>query len=140
MHIVSIPPSVGGFSRQRMVKSGDIQAGQNPVTGWVSDGTYPATITSNKLQVVGGGPATVNAVIDGRSVNGWGYSLGRLYVNGSQVASVTWANAEARATKTVTWSGTVAAGALIHIEWTNVNNIAGDPLYGGTTYVEVVPT
>ncbi|QRY62766.1 hypothetical protein JVX90_00365 [Gordonia sp. PDNC005] len=133
--------SGGGFSRQKMVKSGDIQADQNPVTGWVSDGTYPATIASNKLVVAGGGPATVNAVVDGRSANGWGYSTyGRLYVNGSQVASVTWANTAARATKTVTWSGTVAAGALIHIEWTNTSNIAGDPLYGGTSYVEVVPT
>ena len=125
----------GGFLRQKMNKTGNTTAAANPVTGWTSDATYPATITSNKLQIVGSGTITITASANVATT--WqAASTVTLYRNGVAIGSQTWATLTSATTKTITVPGvSVAAGDLIHIGITG----SGMTLAATNTYIEVVP-
>lgn len=50
------------LARQRMIKTGNFNSTSNArVTGWKSDTTAPATINSDRLQVVGAGGTMIRA-------------------------------------------------------------------------------
>ena len=76
------------FARQRVNKNGGYVTDNGPVTGWTSDSTYPATITSNQLVVQGSGTATPKAVV---VVTGWngGAAQVALHHNGVSIGSIT---------------------------------------------------
>lgn len=130
---VKVWPTTPPFVRQRINKSGS-QTLPGSVTvqivGWASDGTYPGVVASNALQVVGSGAASVTAVV-GFSVSPSGSNSTTLRVNGSQVAS----NNTFASSRTLSWSGTLAAGDLITV-WhaASFGNITT------STYIDVNPT
>lgn len=116
------------FARQRMNKSGQ-SSGGNPVPNWTSDATYPATISSHKLVVVGSGTVTVSVSVTANSFFG-GETI-NLYRNNTSIGSVSVPAGTNLRTITVT-GVSVSAGDLIH-----VGQSAGSRIASG--YVEIIP-
>lgn len=123
------------FSRQRMDKSGSAAAGSGKVTGWVSDGTYPASVVSDALVVAVGGLATITASV------GWSasFATGTFSIrrNGTQIA----------VSSTLGSGGTVTSGTAT-VTASNVTLAAGDTIelyrtgslaVTTSTYVDVNP-
>jgi hypothetical protein len=98
------------FARQRMDKSSSqsVAAGTNTkLTGFTSDGTYPATVTSNALVVAGGGLANITATVT--ASGGLSASSAELRKNGTSIGSVSLPTANGTRTITVN-SHTLADG------------------------------
>lgn len=125
------------FVRQRMNKNGNyaVQVSWNRITGWASDATYPATITSNQLVVQGGGSATVTLSV--RFAAAYINTPVELRLNGTKVAQVTSSGGGAANTQTTTWSGVLTEGDLLDA-WTTAG---GSPVINASpTYIDVNPT
>lgn len=115
------------FVRQRMVKSGTWSVTDNStvqVTGWASDGTYPANVVSNGLVVTGAGQATIswNLTVNSGNASNW-----KIRLNGSEVGS----NTSGSTTRTL------AEGDRIEV-WRSSVGFLTHSVTGG--YVEVIPT
>lgn len=129
------------FTRQRMNKTTDTQHSSamttNPVPGFVSDATYPSTVTGGTtLVIAGSGPATVTASVTGqRAVSG--SPTATLYRNGASLGTATF-NSTTAQTVPITWSGTVAEGDTLTLGWTTTTLYKSTMLAG--TYIEVAPT
>lgn len=131
------PPA---FSAQRMNKSGNfsLSGTMQRVTGWTSDSSEPATITSNELNFTT--TATANAqitcYINKTGVNSLsGSATGSLRVNGTEVASGTTASGTT-GNATLTWTGTLSASDKIAL-WANRSNGTVNLVAG--TYIRVEP-
>lgn len=121
------------FTRQRINKSGTQSmpgSGTVQITGWTPDGTYPGVVSSNALQVVGAGAASVTAVI-GFTASPIASNPTTLRINGTVVAT----NNTFASSRTLNWSGTLAAGDLLTL-WhaASFGNITT------STYIDVNPT
>lgn len=120
-----LPPP--NFVRQRMVKSGTWSVTNNStvqVTGWASDGTYPANVVSNGLVVTGAGQATIswNLTVNSGNASNW-----KIRLNGSEVGSNTSGSTTC----------TLAEGDRIEV-WRSSVGFLTHSVTGG--YVEVIPT
>lgn len=116
------------FARQRMVKSGtwssSYMSGTMQVTGWASDGTYPAAVSGNSLVVSGSGSVTVSWSFTG---SGGGSSNWKIRHNSSGIGS----------NRSGTVSRTVADGDTISFWYTNAGAL-NYTITGG--YVEIIPS
>lgn len=125
------------FQRQRMNKSGTFTMTYNSpriVTGWASDGTYPATITSDQLIVAGGGTAT--AFVSWTATGGYGYRM-NLRQNGTVLG---YQDRGFNSSGTFTFSVTVtlAEGDKLDLYVSNFSASGGDPQVTAG-YVDIVP-
>lgn len=122
--------------RQQMDKSGNFTtAGAQKVTGWTSDATYAATITSNALVLQGSG--TVNITLSAAWSASFTTGQIRIYRNGAQIAtSATVGNGGTvtSGTATVTANG-VAATHGDTFEVYKTGNLA----INSGTYLDVNP-
>lgn len=137
MQIVSIPPGKS-FARQRINKSGNQSIGgsNQQVTSWTPDSTYPGVIVSNELVVQGDGTVDVTAPVVGSTPTiAWTMTV-VLKRNGTTVDSDTFAGGAA--TKTLTWSGTVANGDVLRLE-ASVGGGQSGTITGAGTYIDVNP-
>ena len=131
------------FSRQRMNKTTATEHRSakttNPVPGFVSDSTYPATVTGGTtLVIAGSGPVTVTARVTGQlELAGVSSATATLYRNGASLGTATITSTTAQ-TVPITWSGTVAEGDTLTLGWTTNTFYASTMLAG--TYIEVEPT
>ena len=128
------------ITRQKMNKSGN-QGGNSSseiqITSWTSDATYPATISSNQMRVVGSGTVTVVAALS--TANGGGGTITvRAYKNGTLIGSAVSA-ASASSVKATIPGVSVAADDLIRVtaqfQYSNFNNL----INASGTYLEIAP-
>lgn len=140
MQIVSTPPPGRSIARQKMNKSGG-QGGNSTseiqITAWTSDATYPATISSNQMQVVGSGTVTVVAALSTANY-GDGTITVRAYKNGTLIGSAVSAASASSVTATIP-GVSVAAGDLIRVtaqfQYSNFNN----SINASGTYLDIYP-
>lgn len=121
------------FSQQRMNKSGTDGWNGNQVTGWVSDTTYPATISSSKLVVQGTKQgATINLVaVVSSSTNNNGWI--QVYCNNVAVGTQqTFPSTQS--TRSLSFTMDVNAGDLLEMR---ANSSYNGHVYAGT-YLEVL--
>ena len=136
MQVVSIPPSgVPPAVRQRMVKSGTASAGAGKVAGWVSDSTYPASVVSDSLVVVGAETCTIVASV------AWGASFStgafQLRRNGVQIAAGSTVGSGGTVTSGTT-TVTAASVAVAHGDTIELHRTGNLSVNTGT-YVDVNP-
>lgn len=129
---------VDSIARQRMVKNGSQNIGgpNIQVTSWTPDSTWPGTIVSNELVVVGSGSVNVIAPVRGSTFTiAWTMTV-VLKRNGTTVDTETFAGSVV--TKDLTWSGTVADGDVFRLEASIAGGQQGT--VGTTiTYIDVNP-
>lgn len=128
------------FTQQRMNKSGNYNSGSNfsleQVTGWVSDGTYPATVTSHKLVVQGSGTVTITAVLDQQTDDTAKPGALKLMHNSSIIATGDMTNYQNRQTITVTATDVdVAEGDTVWLQVQTGSSVAAI-VYAGS-YIDV---
>lgn len=124
----------GGFSRQRMVKSGTWEPRNNgtlTVTGWASDASWPSVVTSDKLVVSGVGPVTVTASIDGST----DYNAVTIQLMQNSTVIATASMPAARGVRTASATVTVANGDTL---WVRIvtSDTSWPTVYAGS-YVDV---
>ena len=128
----------GGIARQRMNKSGN-QGGNSTaeiqITSWTSDATYPATISSDQMQVVGSGTVTVVAALS--VVNRNDITTVRAYKNGTLIGSAVSAVSASSVTATIP-GVSVAAGDLIRVTAQFQYGSSSNTINTGT-YLEIAP-
>lgn len=133
------------FARQRMDKSGSFSRNGTPgtylVTGWVSNATNPATVTSDKLVVVGGGACTVTAAVNiGGGLVSSTLDLRKNSTTGADgtslgtVSAPTWTGV-----RTITATPTLAAGDTLSL-WLIVAMNGDKTVTATSTNVDVNPT
>ena len=140
MQIVSTPPPGRSIARQRMNKSGG-QGGNSTseiqITSWTSDATYPATISSNQMQVVGSGTVTVVAALSTAN-RGGGTITVRAYKNGTLIGSAVSAASASSVTATIP-GVSVAAGDLIRVTAQFQNGNFNNSINASGTYLDIYP-
>lgn len=125
------------FSRQRMNKSGNYDpptSGYARMTGWTSDVTYPATIDTNRLQVVGAGDVTVRFAVNWDTAFSASGTV-KIRKNGSEIYSASIPGTDGVYTYTVAQS--VVAGDFIEVSVTDPGS--GPTVLAAGTYLEIEP-
>ena len=148
MPVMCVPPPPPGQSiaRQRIAKNGNQSIGSGgqsvKITSWVSDDTYPGTVSSDGLyiQSAGSGVATASINIGG------GFASGTCTLrknattasNGTGLGSVSIPTATG--VRTIT-TGTIslAVGDILTV-WYTVSNDTGKTVTAASTFIEFAPT
>lgn len=123
------------FVRQRINKSGSwaiSTGGLAQVTGWASDGTYPAAIHADALVVAGSAHVTVTVSVQ-RTFN-FVSSTVELRRNGTAIQSGSFSGESG----TLTWTGDIADGDQLTV-WASRSSGTSVSVLAGT-YIDVNPS
>ncbi|QGJ92021.1 hypothetical protein SEA_KEELAN_57 [Gordonia phage Keelan] len=140
--------AVLNFSRQQINKDvyQSVSSTSNTIATMTSDATYPATVVSNGIEVVGAtNPATIHAFINSGRNNISGNAIFDLLLNGVAVDSYTLTPVQQMANNSTSpayrpirlqWSGSITAGDDIQLAARRTISTSGYMHPGTYVYIE----
>lgn len=138
--IISFPPALIGFARQKIIRSGSAWSPPNPearIPDMISDATYPADLSSSAMVVRNGGAAKITASITWAG-SGSGWSITKIYRNGAAILTVLDSTGHAPGTYSQTMASptTFIAGDIVEMKVARVTNT----FTVTNAYIDLVPS